>query len=86
MLMRARRDEEREDEREERREDETAAKGAHFKGGVALTSAVTMMTRARARDARDTHDLRMTVRLRLHAREEASKRDSAATAAARAHG
>ena len=54
--------------------------------GVALTSAVTMMTRARARDARDTHDVRMTVRLRLHAREEASKRDSAATAAARAHG
>ena len=42
--------------------------------------------RARARDARDTHDVRMTVRLRLRAREQASKRDSAATAAARAHG
>ena len=42
--------------------------------GVALTSAVTRMTRARARDARDTHDVRMTVRLRLHAREEASTR------------
>ena len=54
--------------------------------GVALTSAVTMMTRARARDARDTHDVRMTVRLRLSARERASKRDSAAAAAARAHG
>ena len=54
--------------------------------GVALTSAVTTMTRAHARDARDTHDVRMAVRLRLCAREEASKRDSAATAAARAHG
>ena len=42
--------------------------------GVALTSAVTRMTRARARDARDTHDVRMTVRLRLRAREQASKR------------
>ena len=56
--------------------------------GVALTSAVTRMTRARAHDARDTHDMRMTVRLRLRlrAREQASKRDSAAAAAARAHG
>ena len=54
VVMRARRDEEREDEREERREDETAAKGAHFKGGVALTSAVTRMTRARARVTRET--------------------------------
>ena len=50
---------------------------------VALTSAVARMMRARARDARDTHDVRMTVRLRLRAREQA---DSAAAAAARAHG
>ena len=42
--------------------------------GVALTSAVTRMTRARARDARDTHDVRMTVRLRLRAPARASKR------------
>ena len=54
--------------------------------GVALTSAVTRMTRARARDVRDTHDVQMTVRLRLRAREQVSKRDSAAAAAARAHG
>ena len=61
--MRARRDEEREDEREERREDETAAKGAHFIGsGANKCRDETRMTRTRARDARDTHDVRMTVR------------------------
>ena len=86
VVMRARRDEEREDEREERREDETAAKGAHFNGSGANKCRDDDDVRARARDARYTHDVRMTVRLRLSAREEASKRDSAATAAARAHG
>ena len=86
VVMRARRDEEREDEREERREDETAAKGAHFNGSGANKCRDDDDARARARDARDTHDVRMTVRLRLRAREQASKRDSAATAAARAHG
>ena len=55
--------------------------------GVALTSSVTRITRAaRARDAPDTHDVRMTVHLRLRARVQASKRDSAAAAATRAHG
>ena len=84
VVMRARRDEERENEREERREDETAAKGAHFNGSGA--NKCRDDDDARARDARDTHDVRMTVRLRLRAREQASKRDSAAAAAARAHG
>ena len=60
--MRARRDEEREDEREERREDETAAKGAHFNGSGANKCRDEDDARARARDARDTHDVRMTVR------------------------
>ena len=83
---RAERDEEREDEREERREDETAAKGAHFNGSGANKFRDEDDVRARARDARDTHDVRMTVRLRLRACEQASKRDSAAAAAARARG
>ena len=56
--MRARRD-------EERREDETAAKGAHFNGSGANKYRDEDDARARARDARDTHDVRMTVRLRL---------------------
>ena len=60
--MRARRDEEREDEREERREDETAAKGAHFNGSGANKCRDEDDARARARDARDTHDVRMTIR------------------------
>ena len=66
VVMRARRDEEREDEREdereERREDETAAKGAHFNGSGANKCRDDDDARARARDARDTHDGRMTVR------------------------
>ena len=53
--MRARRDEEREDEREERREDETAAKEAHFNGsGANKCRDETRMTRARARETRET--------------------------------
>ena len=68
-----------EDEREERREDETAAKGAHFNGSGANKCHGEDYARARrARDARDTQNVRMTVRLRLRAREQASKRDSAA--------
>ena len=89
VVMRARRDEEREDEREDKREDETAAKGAHFKGSGADKCRGEDDARVRARDVRDTHDVRMAVRLRLRlrAREQASKRDSAAAAAvARAHG
>ena len=55
VVMRARRDEEREDEREERREDETAAKGAHFNGsGANKCRDETRMTRARARVTRET--------------------------------
>ena len=63
VVMRARRDEEREGEIEERREAEMAAKGAHFnESGANKCRDETRMTHARALDARDTHDVRMTVR------------------------